>query len=31
MGIRLLDNPMNGVILAKAFSFPLVFLHTSEI
>ena len=26
MSIRLLDNPMNGAILAKAFIFPLIFL-----
>ena len=26
-----MDNPMNGAILAKAFSFPPAFLHTSEI
>ena len=31
MSIHLLDNTMNGAILAKAFSFPLAFLHTSEI
>ena len=31
MSIRLLDNPMNGAIVAKAFSFTLAFLHTSEI
>ena len=30
MSICLLDNPMNGAILAKAFSFPLAFSHTSE-
>ena len=29
--IRLLNNPINRAILAKAFSFPLAFLHKSEI
>ena len=31
MSKRLLDNPTNGAILANAFSFPLAFLHASEI
>ena len=29
--MRLLDNPINGAILAKAFSFPRAFLDISKI
>ena len=30
MSILLLDNPINGAIPTKAFSFPRAFLHISE-
>ena len=31
ISISLLDNPINGAILTKAYSFPRAFLHISEI